>query len=247
MTHLIEQAARHLAAADHVIALTGAGVSVESGIPPFRGKDGLWERIDPMVAHIDTFKKDPKKVWEILVGEMKTVIDRARPNDAHRGLYRLEELGILKTIITQNVDGLHQQAGSSDVIEFHGSFAWQRCMDCDSRCETRDVDLTEMPPRCSCGGIYRPDCIFFGELIPPQDLWRSKQAANRCDIMLVVGTSAIIQPACLMPAAAKNAGARVIEINTASTPLTDRVSDYLIRGPAGTVLKRIVARVETIQ
>jgi len=245
--HLIRQAARDLVEADNVVALTGAGISIESGIPPFRGKGGLWERIDPMMAHIDTFQKDPEKVWRVLMSEMKNIIDRARPNAAHLGLYRLEELGILKTIITQNVDGLHQMAGSRDVIEFHGNFAWQRCMECGSRCETRDVDMTQIPPRCRCGGIYRPDCVFFGEPIPPQHLLRSRQAANSCEVMLVVGTSAVIQPACFMPMAAAESGAKVIEINPEPTPLTGSVGDYLIQGPAGPILSRIVHEIEKMK
>ncbi len=244
---LIIQAARDLVKAGNAVALTGAGISIESGIPPFRGKGGLWERIDPMLAHIDTFLNDPEKVWRILMGEMKDVIDRARPNDAHLSLYRLEAQGILKTIITQNVDGLHQMAGSQDVIEFHGNFAWQRCMACDRRCETRDVDMTQIPPRCGCGGIYRPDCVFFGEPIPEQHLRRSRQAAEGCAVMLVVGTSAIIHPACFMPVIATESGATVIEINPEPTPLTGSVSNYLIRGPAGPVLSRIADEIEKIK
>ena len=247
MEDLIIQAARDLAAADNAVALTGAGISIESGIPPFRGKGGLWERIDPMMAHIDTFLNDPEKVWRFLMREMKAVIDQARPNDAHLGLYHLEELGILKTIITQNVDGLHQMAGSQDVIEFHGNFAWQRCNACDRRCETRDIDMTQLPPHCRCGGIYRPDCVFFGEPIPEQHLRRSRQAATDCSVMLVVGTSAIIQPACFMPMAAAESGATVIEINPEPTPLTGSVSDYLIRGPAGPILSRIVHEIKNIK
>ena len=120
--------------ARHAVALTGAGISIESGIPPFRGQGGLWEQFDPMeIAHIDAFVADPALVWRVLVKDLKDVIDRARPNDGHKGLARLERMGILKTVITQNVDGLHQVAGSTDVIEFHGTFAWQRCMECDGR------------------------------------------------------------------------------------------------------------------
>ena len=124
MEDLIIKAAKELAGSNKVIALTGAGVSVESGIPPFRGKGGLWEKIDPMeFAHIDAFIRDPAKVWNILIREMKDIVDKARPNAAHNGLAKLEKLGILNVIITQNVDGLHQMAGNSDVIEFYGTFA----------------------------------------------------------------------------------------------------------------------------
>ena len=169
MDNLIKRAAQELAEAKHVAALTGAGISVESKIPPFRGKGGLWEKIDPMeYAHIDAFMRDPAKVWNVLIKGMKDIIAQAQPNDAHKGLARLEALGKLKTVITQNIDGLHQAAGNTDVIEFHGNFAWQRCVDCDARIETVKVDMNRVPPLCDCGGIYRPDCIFFGEIIPPQ-------------------------------------------------------------------------------
>lgn len=244
---LIARAAADLAAARHVVALTGAGSSVESKIPPFRGKGGLWERLDPMeYAHIDAFMQDPAKVWQVLIREMKGVIDRAEPNAAHRGLARLEELGRLKTIITQNVDGLHQRAGNSDVIEFHGSFAWQRCLDCGRRYETGRVSLERIPPRCACGGILRPDCIFFGELIPGEALARSQRAAAACDVMLVVGTSAVVQPAAFMPVIAKQKGARIIEVNPERTPLTDRISDYHIPGPAGAVMTAVIAGLEAL-
>jgi NAD-dependent deacetylase len=247
MNELITRAAGDLAAADKVTALTGAGISIESGIPPFRGKGGLWERFDPMeIAHIDALMRDPAKVWTILVKEMKAIIDTAKPNDGHRGLARLEEMGKLETIITQNIDGLHQAAGNSDVIEFHGTFAWQRCMDCSQKYETHKVDISEIPPRCSCGGILRPDAVFFGEMIPQDAMWRSRQIATDCDLMLVVGTSAVVQPAALMPVIAKESGAKVVEINPEKTPLTNQISDYLIMGQAGDVMNRIVAELEKI-
>ena len=245
MDDLIKQAAEDLAAAGRVTALTGAGISIESGIPPFRGKGGLWERFDPMeIAHIDALKQNPAKVWTILVKEMKQLVDSATPNDGHKGLVKLEEMGKLKTVITQNVDGLHQAAGNTDVIEFHGTFAWQRCMECSQKYETRSVDISEIPPRCGCGGILRPDAVFFGEMIPQDALWRSRQIASDCDLMLVVGTSAVVQPAALMPVIAKESGAKIVEINPERTPLTDDISDYLIMGRAGDVMNRIIAKLE---
>lgn len=247
MADLIKQAAEDIAAANNVVALTGAGISTESGIPPFRGKGGLWERFDPMeIAHIDAFMRDPAKVWNILVKEMKITLDKASPNDAHQGLAKLEELGKLRTIITQNIDGLHQAAGNTDVIEFHGNFAWQRCMDCNNKYETRKVEMVEIPPRCSCGGILRPDAVFFGEMIPSEAMWRSRQVATDCDLMLVVGTSAVVQPAALMPVIAKESGAKIVEINPESTPLTAEISSYLIKGKAGDVMNRIIADLEKI-
>ena len=245
MDDLIKRAAEDLAAARNVVALTGAGISTESGIPPFRGKGGLWEKFDPMeIAHIDAFMKDPARVWNLLVKELKVILDKASPNDGHKGLAQLEKLGILKTIITQNIDGLHQAAGNTDVIEFHGNFAWQRCMDCHQKYETGSVDISEIPPLCRCGGILRPDAVFFGEMIPQDALWRSRQAATDCDLMLVVGTSAVVQPAALMPVYAKETGAKIIEINPEKTPLTFETSDYLIMGPAGDVMNRIMLALE---
>ena len=247
MDDLIKKAAEDLSNAKMVTALTGAGISTESGIPPFRGKGGLWEKYDPMeVAHIDSFLQDPIKVWNLLFKDMKEVLDKATPSDSHKGLAKLEELGILKTIITQNVDGLHQMAGNTDVIEFHGNMAWQKCMDCHKRYETHSIDISQIPPRCSCDGILRPAAVLFGEMIPQDALWRSRQVANDCDVMLVLGTSAVVQPAALMPVIAKESGAKVIEINPERTPLTGDISDYLIRGTAGDVMNRIMANLERL-
>jgi len=247
MKELIKRAAEDLAAAGNVAALTGAGISVESGIPPFRGKGGLWERIDLMeFAHIDALMRDPVKVWKILVKKMKEPLDRAKPNDGHKGLAKLEAQGKLKTIITQNMDGLHQAAGNTDVIEYHGTFAWQRCMDCHRKYETLKVDISEIPPRCECGGILRPDAVFFGEMIPAEAMSRSRQVATDCDLMLVVGTSAVVQPAAMIPVIAKDNGAKIVEINPERTPLSGEISDYLIMGAAGEVLNRILAAMEKI-
>ena len=247
MKDLIHRAAGDLVRSTNAVALTGAGISVESGIPPFRGKGGLWERFDPMeYAHIDAFMKNPAKVWDVLIKEMKGIIDNARPNNAHKGLAKLEKLGILKTIITQNVDGLHQMAGNTDVIEFHGNFAWQRCMECNNRCETTKIDIGQIPPRCECGGILRTDIIFYGEMIPAEALRRSRQAATDCDLMLVVGTSAEAQPAARIPVIAKDNGAKIVEINPERTPLTNEISDYLLMGGAGEVMNRIVAALENV-
>jgi NAD-dependent deacetylase len=247
MDDLIRQAAKDLAAAGNVAALTGAGISIESGIPPFRGKGGLWERFDPMeFAHIDALMRDPTKVWKVLIKEMKEILDRAEPNNGHKGLAKLEARDKLKTIITQNVDGLHQAAGNTDVIEYHGTFAWQRCMDCSKKYETRNVDVSRIPPRCDCGGILRPDAVFFGEMIPAEALWRSRLAATDCDLMLVVGTSAVVQPAAMIPVIAKESGAKIVEINPERTPLTVEVSDYLIMGEAGEVIHQILDAMEKI-
>jgi NAD-dependent deacetylase len=244
MNQPIQQAAATLAVCRSVVALTGAGISVESGIPPFRGKGGLWEKIDPMkYAHIDAYEQDPEAVWRVLFMELKDVLGKARPNAGHHGLYHLEQMGILKTVITQNIDGLHQQAGSRDVIEFHGTFAFQRCMACGQKLDSKQVTLETLPPRCACGGVLRPDVIMFGEIIPMQDLQRSQMLAATCDAMLVVGTSATVQPAAYLPVIAKRSGAAIVEINAEPTPLTVGISDVTLIGKAGEMMRELVAAV----
>jgi NAD-dependent deacetylase len=242
MEELIRKAAEDLYKSRYAIALTGAGISVESNIPPFRGKGGIWEKFDPMeYAHIDALIRDPAKVWNALLKDMKDILDIAKPNAAHLVLAELEELGVLKSIITQNVDGLHQMAGNKDVIEFHGNFAWHYCMECGTRISAMHIDLSLIPPRCQCGGIYRPECVFFGETIPASSLVRSRQLSSTCDLMLVIGTSAVVQPAAFMPVIAKQVGAKVIEINPEPTPLTHSISDYIIIGKAGETMNQIMA------
>ncbi len=248
MTDPLQQAAAILTGCRTAVALTGAGISVESGIPPFRGKGGLWEKIDPMkYAHIDAFEKDPEAVWRVLFLEMEHCLGKARPNAAHKGLFHLEQMGILKTVITQNIDGLHQQAGHRDVIEFHGTFAYQRCMSCGMKLASGRLRLETLPPRCACGGVLRPDVIMFGELIAEQALQRSQMLASTCDAMLVVGTSATVQPAAYLPVIAKRSGATIVEINAEPTPLSGRISDVSLIGKAGATMRELVAAVKKIR
>lgn len=243
----IKKAAEKIAKAKSVISLTGAGISVESGIPPFRGKGSIWDKIDPMeFAHISSFLKDPEKIWKGFLVGMKDILDRAKPNAGHIGLVDLEKMGRLSTIITQNIDGLHQMAGNTDVIEFHGNFAWQRCMECETFTPSSEINLSSLPPRCECGGLMRPDCVFFGEMIPENSLFRSRELASSCDVMIVVGTSAVVQPAAMMPVIAKNSGAEIIEVNPEPTPLTSDISDLFLQGTAGHIMKVLVEEVRRI-
>lgn len=245
---LLEQAATACAQARKGVALTGAGISVESGIPPFRGKGGLWEKIDPMkYAHIDALENNPAEVWQVLFMGITEVLQRAAPNAGHTGLFRLEQMGVLQTIITQNVDGLHQRAGSGDVIEFHGTHAVLRCMGCHRRYDWQEVSLATVPPLCACGAFLRPDVVMFGEPIDIKLLQRSQRLAAGCDVMLVVGTSATVQPAAYLPVIAKRNGACIIEINPEPTELTHHISDVPLLGAAGTVMERLVARVAQLR
>lgn len=241
----INKAAELIIKLRNICALTGAGISVESGIPPFRGQGGVWDKFDPFeYAHIDSFMKNPAKVWNVLLKEMKQTLDKAKPNKAHMALVDLESLGLLKTIITQNIDGLHQASGSSDVIEFHGNFANLSCLNCNKAFKMSEIDIRSMPPKCDCGGHIRPNCVFFGENIPFEALKRSHEAAVSCKIMLVIGTSATVQPAASIPITAKKAGAIIIEINPEKTALSSGISDIFIQGRASIMMTDLLKAIK---
>ncbi len=237
----IQSAAEDLFNAREAIAFTGAGISVESGIPDFRSSTGLWSKYNPEeYATIDAFRDDPKKVWRMLK-EMANLLSEAKPNPAHVGLAYLEKVGKLQAVITQNIDGLHQAAGSRNVIEFHGSNSTLSCLSCDFTVAAETFSIDDLPPTCpQCSAILKPDVVFFGEPIPFEAYRRAMDAASTCDLVLVVGTSAVVYPAADVPIRAKEIGAKVIEINIEPTPLTYRVSDYLIQGQCGEILPQVV-------
>jgi NAD-dependent deacetylase len=229
--------------AKKVVAFTGAGISVESGIPDFRGPSGLWEKFDPMeYATIEAFHSNPKKVWGMLK-EMAIILDRSRPNPAHRALAHLEEMGRLSSIITQNIDYLHQEAGSKRVIEFHGTSKNLVCILCGHIYDRRQVKLEALPPRCACSGVLKPNFIFFGEPIPWGAQLEAKEEAGSCEVMLVIGTSAVVSPACDLPVMAKRRGAIIIEINLEETQLTHYISNWILKGSASEVMSRIVGAI----
>jgi NAD-dependent deacetylase len=228
-----------------VAALTGAGISVDSGIPDFRSAGGLWARYEPMeYATIEAFRRSPDRVWNML-REMGRVIEGARPNAGHEALAGLEARGLLEAIVTQNVDDLHQAAGSKEVIEFHGNARDIRCALCGDRATAPLPDAGDRAPRCNCGGVLRPMVVFFGEPIPPGALDRATEAAASCRTMLVVGTSATVAPASLIPMLAKRAGARLIEINLERTALSG-VADLALVGRSATeVLPEILRALDS--
>lgn len=245
MQELIQRAAQALRRARKTIALTGAGISAESGIPTFRDPGGLWDRYDPEeYATIEAFRRNPAKVWQMMrdFTELKT----ARPNPGHFGLVQLEQMGFLRCIITQNVDNLHQDAGSREVIEFHGNMRQVVCQGCRKLLPLEDISLEALPPYCGCGGVFKPAGVFFGEPIPPEALSRAYEESKSCDLMLVIGTSAVVYPAADMPRVAKEAGARLIEINPERTDLTGWVTDFIIQGKAGIAIPRIVAEIKAM-
>lgn len=242
MNDELNRAAEVIAKSRYLVVLTGAGISVESGIPAFRGSQGLWEKYDPFeYAHISSFYRDPEKVWKML-RELYKICLNAKPNPAHYALSRLEEMGILKALITQNVDGLHQRAGSKNVIEFHGSGDTLSCIDCRRTYRIEEVNIDDSLPRCSCGGVLKPNIVFFGEMIPPKALEEAIYHTKRADVFMVVGTSAQVYPAGGLPAIAKENKAVIIEVNLEPTPLTSSVTDIFLGGRAGVILPLIVDR-----
>ena len=232
-----------LVRAEHVTVLTGAGISAESGIPTFRDPGGLWEEFDPQeLANVEAFLDNPELVqgW---YRHRRQVVEDAEPNAGHRALADLEAHGSDVAVVTQNVDDLHHRAGSSTVIELHGNITHNYCMDCERAAapDTVDAAIQEgTPARCpECGGLIRPDVVWFGEMLPPDAMERADAATHRADVFLSVGTSAVVYPAARLPVAAQEQDAYVAEINPDTTGVTDNV-DESIRGSAGEVLPDLV-------
>jgi NAD-dependent protein deacetylase/lipoamidase len=231
----------------HVVAFTGSGISVDSGIPTFRGGQGLWEKYDPMeYAHIDAFRRNPEKVWNML-REMAGVIFAAKPSPAHVALSELEKKGFLKAVITQNVDGLHQTAGNSNVIEYHGNHRRLVCVGCSAKVDFTEAEARMLPyPLCErCFSPLKPDVVFFGEPIPMLDMIRANEEAKKCNVMLIMGTSGVVYPAADLPYLAHSSGAKVVEINIDDTPFTSSISDFVFRQNASIVLPKILEYIGT--
>ncbi len=233
------EAAEMLAGAKDIVALTGAGVSKESGIDTFREKGGLWEKVDvEKMASLPGFLDDPVKVWSWYMDRHDSVT-KARPNPGHFALAELEKRSPSFTLVTQNIDGLHQAAGSVNVVELHGSIRRTRCLDEGTVFETWPERGSGLPPKCGCGALLRPDIVWFGESLPEDAIRRSFTKARECDLMLVVGTSAVVQPAGLLPLEARQSGAAVIEINPESTAISSFVNLSIFE-PSGTALPRLI-------
>jgi NAD-dependent deacetylase len=235
----LEEARGILAGARRVAVLTGVGISAESGVPTFRGPGGLWKEYRPEdLATPEAFHADPRLVWEWYEWR-RGLIAEAKPNKGHEALVALEQNLHEFALITQNVDGLHRLAGSVDVLEIHGSLWRTRCLSCGKTRRTRDR-FNPLPPHCACGGLLRPDVVWFGESIPPYLIRDSVDAANTCDVMLVVGTSGLVQPAAALADVALNRGVTVIEVNLEPTPLSGRAT-FSFQGRAGEILPRLIS------
>lgn len=223
------------------VVLTGAGISAESGIPTFRSKDGLWEKYDPMVyASVEVFRRDPSKYWQIR-GDFIRNYDTYRPNAAHRALVELEQMGIVRRVITQNIDGLHRKAGSRRVVEIHGSLREIICQQCGKTYLAPNIPEGN-PPHCECGGVLKPNTVLFGEQLPPEALEVAIRESSTCRVMLVIGTSAVVYPAAHLPAVAKQHGAKIVEINI-ERAFPD--ADHVVLEKAGTAMARILDAIKS--
>jgi NAD-dependent deacetylase len=230
-----------LRSARHIAVLTGAGISAESGVPTFRDAlTGLWSNFKPEdLATVEAFTRNPKMVWDWYAFRRK-MVNGVKPNLGHFALVEIERRAPKFSLFTQNVDGLHQRAGSTRVVELHGSISRVKCLKEDTPVESWTED-GEAPPRCPrCGALLRPDVVWFGELLPPRALEEAHFAAIDCDVFFSIGTSALVHPAASLPMDAKRSGAAVIEINPDDTPLTPHAS-FSLRGPSGVVLPKLVA------
>jgi NAD-dependent deacetylase len=250
----LAQAAALVREARHAVALTGAGLSVESGIPPFRGPGGLWTKYgEPPMDGYQRFLADPQQAWrarldpeqEPWLAGLRETLAAARPNDGHRALASLEAEGHLACVITQNIDGLHGDAGSRAVAEIHGNHRLLRCLGCTRRFADGEVEIepARLPPRCpDCGGLVKGDTVQFGEPIPQDVLSRCFHEVERCDVMIVAGTSATVFPAADFPLEVLRGGGAVIEVNPLPSELTP-LSTLTLQGPGGAILPRLLDRV----
>ncbi|MDK2869323.1 MAG: NAD-dependent deacetylase [Pyrococcus sp.] len=245
---MFREVSKILAKSSMAIAFTGAGISAESGIPTFRGKDGLWRKYRAEeLATPEAFKRDPKLVWEFYKWRIKKILE-ARPNPAHIALAEMEKMGIIKAVITQNVDDLHKEAGSINVIELHGNIFRIKCTSCSYReylKETGRIEwlLSQELPKCpNCGSFLRPDVVWFGEALPEKELTTAFSLAKKADVVLVVGTSGVVYPAAYIPYIVKESGGIVVEVNIEPSSITP-IADFFLRGKAGEILPRLVGEI----
>lgn len=241
----LERGAELLRRADHVAVLTGAGISKESGIPTFReAQTGLWANYEPeKLATVEGFIKDPPLVWTWYDWRRK-MVSSVTPNPGHLALVELENIVPHFTLITQNVDGLHRQAGSKNMIELHGNISRHKCLKHGHAAVNVPTDLQE-PPKCECGSLIRPDVVWFGEALDPKNLADSFNASEGADVFIVIGTSGLVQPAASFPFAAKRSGAKLIECNPERTPLSHEV-DLFLEGASGELLPKLVAKLQKL-
>lgn len=238
---MFDKAVHLITHAHHITAFTGAGISVESGIPPFRGKDGLWNKIDPIFLDISYFHRHPLDSWKLIKQIFFDTFYQAEPNPAHFALKEMEKKGKLQAIITQNIDNLHHRAGNSNIFEYHGNSRNLVCLNCSSNYAVKDFDLEKLPPRCPyCNEPLKPDFIFFGEPIPEPARNGSILEAQNADVFILIGTTGEIMPASLIPFEAKRNNVKIIEVNVERTNFTKTITDIFLEGKASDILPKLV-------
>lgn len=237
---LCRKAAALMQAHKHSVAFTGAGISAESGIPPFRGENGIWNKYDPKVLEINYFYQHPLESWQAIREIFYRFFENIQPNAAHLQLAEWEKNGLISAVITQNIDNLHQKSGITEVIEFHGTSARLICTACSGSTESKMLSFHNLPPTCSkCKSLLKPDFIFFGEGIPENAYKAALNHSQQCATMLIVGTSGEVAPANQLPFIAKNNGAKIIEVNAEPSLYTSHITDVFIQGKAGEILPMI--------
>jgi len=242
------KAAQVIIQAKKNIAFTGAGISVESGIPPFRGENGLWNKYDPSTFEIDYFYQYPEQSWQAIRTIFYDLFGHVKPNTAHYALAELEAEKLLSCIITQNIDHLHYDAGSRVVHEFHGSLKKLVCVDCGQKYKISDIDLNLLPPLCThCNSILKPDIIFFGEAIPEAAATQSMNAAKKSDCMIMIGTTGMVAPANMIPQMAKANGAVIIEINPVPSEYTKAITDIFLQEQASTAMENLMEEIDNLK
>jgi len=248
--NLINKAAEIIVSSNYIVSFSGAGISTESGIADFRGKDGLWSRYDPSIyASYQYFQRDPSKFWQ-MHRELEDIVEDADPNPAHYGIAELEKMGKLKAVITQNIDMLHQRAGSgvhgAKIYELHGSYGMYECINCGEEFDIDEVDTKNVRyPVCECSGYIKPKVVLFGESLPYGVLEGAIRECQKADCLIMVGSSLLISPANFLPSVAKEYGATIIFINRENT-IMDELADIFLKGKAGDIFTELMESVKDL-
>lgn len=244
---MYQKAAQIICKSKKNVAFTGAGISVESGIPPFRGKNGLWNKYDPAMFDIGFFNQYPRQSWEGLRDIFYDLFGRVKPNLAHYALAELESKKMLSCVVTQNIDRLHHDAGSRVVHEFHGALKKLGCMSCRRKIDISKIDLNILPPLCGkCGSVLKPDIVFFGEAIPEDAANLSMKAVESADCLILIGTTGKVAPANMLPKIAKSNGANIIEINPDPSEYTHSVTDIFLQDNAGAAMEKLMEEIDNL-
>jgi NAD-dependent deacetylase len=241
ISDIMIQAAELIKYSAHTVAFTGSGISVESGIPPFRGGNGLWTKYDPGFLDINFFHNHPEKSWPLIKEIFCDYYGKVKPNAAHFSLATMEKTGLLHSVITQNIDNLHQEAGSRLVYELHGSCRYLVCEKCLKKYPVSAIDLAKLPPLCSvCGAVLKPDFVFFGEPLQEPANTDSLAEVRNARVFLLIGTSGEVMPSSLIPIEAKKNKSKIIEINTAPSNYSSKITDIFIQGKATEIMEELL-------